>query len=323
MKHSIVKPILLTILFSAILSGQTYSIPDSSENIRVTLSAEISHKSVPLNRTFSLSVKVLWEGDQNRIEIVKIEEPILSNCEITGTSVSNRVTGTSGSQKAERKISYKLKPHSLGMAYIEEVLLTYKDRKTDKTYTLKTERLSVEVVDPVPENVHKSNLWILFLFLGVLITIVIISLFIIKKRSEGKIAPQPQRIIEEIYLEELKKSVDLKAKKTDEAFGVLSRLFRRYLSEKFGISATQLTTQQLLKKLEETDLDENTRRKCEKLFTTADVVKFSGHDATQSELEDGYTTVETILESNLSKMIEERQRAEQQISKGKKILKIF
>jgi len=50
--------------------------------------------------------------------------------------------------------------------------------------------------------------------------------------------------------------------------------------------------------LKQEGLDEGLVRKSELLLSRADVVKFSGQEAAQAELEEASTTVETILESH-------------------------
>jgi histidinol dehydrogenase len=54
------------------------------------------------------------------------------------------------------------------------------------------------------------------------------------------------------------------------------------------------------------------------LLNKADVIKFSGQEATQAELEEAYTTVETVFESHLAqakKEILENQEAQSQKKK--------
>ena len=291
---------------------------DMAETV-VSLSAFVESKKVPLNRTLEFTVQISWMGDLDLIEINELEEPVLANFEIVGTSSANRVSGISGGKKAVKEISYRLQPTTLGMGYIESVVLSYKELKTGKTRHLRTQRIGAEAVSPVPDRGERGKLWLWIVLGFVGIFGFSVFFFYVKKRSridDGE--EEIERIIEEAYLEELRETVDLKSADRREAFTILSKLFRRYLSEKYDISALEATTEELLKKIEQEGLDESLIRRCETLFSKADVVKFSGREAEQSEIEEAYTTVETILESHLAKLKERLLEEEERGKKRKK-----
>jgi len=291
------------LLFSSVYSQTDIQTDSIKTNVRagVTLSTSITTKEVPLNRTTCLTVKLVWEGNIDYVEINEIEEPVLSNLEIMGSSASNKTMDTEGGIKSVKEISYILQPVSLGMGYIETVGVSYDDKLSGKTYHLKTERIGIEAVSAVPEEgeIHISWLWIIG---GVIVIAVIgsgIYYFFRKKTVSEK--EEDIQIIEEKYLDELKEMVDLKSGDKNESFTILSKIFRRYLSEKYDISAMETTTDELLHLLASAELDEGLLRKSEKLFSKADIVKFSGKNATQAELDEAYTTVETILETYLAR----------------------
>ena len=121
---------------------------------------------------------------------------------------------------------------------------------------------------------------------------------LLRRKKPKEIISAP-RLLEEIFLDELK-GVDLKSRDIREQFSLLTKLFRLYLSKKYRISTLDATTQELVSLLKDQDLDETLIRKSENLFSKADLVKFSGQEATHSELADAYTTVESLLESNMA-----------------------
>ena len=287
----------------------------------VTLSATVESHEVPLNRVLNLTVSITWEGDIDMIEIGEIEEPILSGFDIVGTSSSNRVMGAAIGRKAVKEISYTLQPNTLGMGYIESVGIGYKDKKSGNSHHLKTQRLGVEIISPVPEEGGHHYNWI-YIVIAAFLTGTITIIYIIKKRKNRQDEkPVAERIIEEGYIKELKETVDLKIADKRDAFTVLSKLFKKYLKEKYDISALEATTEDLLRTLREEDFDESLIRICENLLVKADVVKFSGQEATQSELEEAYTTVETILESHLAQVKEKQRQAEEEQKSKRKIWK--
>ena len=306
------------------LGNPTQSDGDATSQTIVSLSASVDQKRIPLNRTVVFTVQITWEGDLDLINIGEAEEPVLSNFEIVGTSSANRVTGTAVGKKAVKEIAYTLQPTTLGMGYIEPVTLSYEDISTGKTHHLMTQRLGVEVISAMPEEGERRNVVFLIVVAGAfIIGAGLVVAFIIKKRALSEKREEiVERIVEETYLEELKESVDLKGVDRRESFATLSKLFRRYLSEKYDITALEATTQELLDTLAREELDEGLIRRCETLFNKADVVKFSGQDAAQAELDEAYTTVETILESHLAKAKEIQIGEEQKRSQKRKKKKI-
>lgn len=283
------------------------SIGSVQEETEVMLSAFVEPKQIPLNRHIVFTVRISWKGDLDLIEMGEVDEPLLSNFDIVGTSTANRVSGVSGGRQATKEITYTLQPKTLGMAYIESVRLSYEDKTSGKTHALRTQRIGVEVISPVRDAGDGSNLWYWIIPVCIVLFGFVSFLLIRFRRSEKKdIEEAVERIVEESYLEDLKNTVDLKAKDRREAFTVLTKIFRKYLSEKYQISALEATTAELLKMLADEGFDESLIRKCETLLTKADVVKFSGQEATQAELDEAYTTVETILESHLAKAKEKQ-----------------
>jgi hypothetical protein len=309
----------ITVIFLTFFSFRLFG-QNTSEKVEVALSANVESKRVPLNRPLVLTVRVSWEGDIDYIEINEIEEPILTNFEIVGTASSNRVVGTEDGRKAEKEIRYTLMPTTLGMGYIESVALSYLDKLSDQTYHLRTERIGVEIIAPVAEK-GKSPSFLIPLLFGLLIIgsgIIFVLRFRRMKADRTKEETVEDRILEEEYLETLKNSVDLKSSDKREMFSTLSNLFRKYLSEKYGIAALEATTDGLLKIMNENQAEENLIHKCSALLNKADVIKFSGQEATQAELDEAYTTVETVFEFHLAqakKEIQEKQEAQSQKKK--------
>ena len=302
--------------------AQTDLPADSAQNklrTAVTLSTQAESKQIPLNRTVRLTVQLSWEGDIDYIEISQIEDPVLTNLEIVGSSASNKIVDTRRGVKAVKEISYILQPISLGMGYIETVSVSYDDKLSGKTYHLNTKRIGVEAVAAVPEKGEIQLPWI-WMIAG--LTAVIMGCagiyYMYKKRTGAEEEEKEEQLLEEKYLDELKKEVKLSSGSKNEAFTVLSKLFRKYLSEKYEILALKATTDELLQLLSREDLEEELIDKSKALFSKADVVKFSGKTAKQAELDEAYTTVETILETHLDR---ERKLKEENEQKNRKSTK--
>ena len=280
----------------------------TAAELGVSVTSVIQSKQVPLNRNVEFIIRVAWEGPIDAVEIGEVLDPIFTNLDAIGGSSSNRVSGVPGGQRSVKEISYTLKPKTLGMAYIEPASISYTDRQTNLVHSLRTRRMAVEVVSPVPEKAAGIGLafWVLF---GALFTAgaVVGGWMVVRhKRLRTVSGAEPQPVLPgEEFLRLLKSTVDLRNPDRKEAFAALSKLFRRYMAETAGVAAASMATPELIRLLSERGTDEDFVRKCESVLSKADLTQFSGRDASQAELDEAYTIVETVLETRLA---EERKR---------------
>ncbi|MFQ5825482.1 MAG: BatD family protein [bacterium] len=272
-------------------------------NGRIKTSVRVNPKEVPQNRTVTYTVEISWQGDLDRYEIEKFENPVLTNLEIVGNSSSNWVGELAGVMQAVKTYEFVLKPLALGMAYIDGLIIEYKDKERDKSHRLVTNRLEVKVIDPIIEG--SSDL--LILTGAIILSLVVISGggFLILKRKKAREAEEQLRAsesipIEEKYLSELKEKVILQKNEIQESFSNLSKIIRKYLSERYQISALEITTQEILTDLKKIAVSERIIEAAEELLNSCDVAKFSGGQVERSGLERAYTLFEDILDRNKS-----------------------
>jgi len=289
----------------------------SNLNVQVTLSTRVLPKQVPLNRTAQLTVQMTWQGDLDLVKINEIDEPILTNFEVVGTASSHQISGTAEGRQSTKKILYTLKPKTLGMGYIESVTLRYTDQTTEKSHSLLTQRIGVEIVSPVSEPGEVKIPWLYILIGLILILGILISYLQIKKRAL-KQDEEPHVHIEETYLYELKNQCDLKDPDRQKTLSFVIKMIRRYLAEKYQISALEATTEDLIQLLTEHEVEEELVQKCEALLKKTDMIQFSGTEVTQSELDEAYTIVETTLEKQLAQTIESQKIEEEEKSKKRR-----
>jgi len=302
--------------FSGELSRVAARQPDVPE-IAVSLSASLDRDAVPLNRTALLSIRISWEGDLDRIGIGQLTDPVLENLTAVEAASSNRVVAETGTRRAVKEVSYTLKPKSLGMAYIEPLTLSYEDRSTGKVDNLKTPRLSLEVVEALPEP--DSRIFRVAAGAAAIVVLAaaaIISLGFFRKRKAAETPVEPAPLVEETYLQYLKTQVELGTGATGERFETSSRLLRRYLAAKYGLAAMEITTRELVEALPGVGLEAETAQRCAELLSTSDRVKFSGQEVSVEELQSALSTVRILLETNLSDA--RHRRDEEESTKGKR-----
>lgn len=288
------------------------------ENVQtaVKLSTRLEPAEVPLNREAVLTVTVTWSGDIDQIEIQSIEEPALTNFEIRGTATANRVEDVGGERRAVKEITYRLKPATLGMAYVESASLSYRDVPTGTIQHLMTRRIGVKAVAPVSENGNNAAFRVWLAAPAILLLLGIYLFLRAGKRRKTRDEQQEEPILEETYLQELKNSIDPETSQRSDAFTYLSKLFRRYLAAKFSIAALEVTSSDLIQLMVDEGLDEDLIDETSRMMQKADLVKFSAQDADPAELRDAYTTVETFFEEELARE-KERRLAESEETSGK------
>ena len=294
--------LLIIVLMNSFVIGQD-STDVNGLNSSIKVSALVNTKEVPLNRTITLTIKVSWVGGLDQYEIYEFDNPVVRNLEIIGTSSANRVTG-GHKPEAVKEYEFTLSPVSLGMAYIEPAIITYNDRVLEQNQRLVTNRLDVKVIDPVPEPGEAASIWI-FLVIGMFVigAGAVVYLLAQKKRNERKALEESEPVLplEEQYLQQLKEIVDLNAVELDvgKSFSKVSRLYRKYLAEKYNIQALETTTEEVNNALSESNVDERFFNSTQEILSACDLAKFSGGAGSKSELERVYTLIESNLERSL------------------------
>jgi len=292
------------IVITFILTGfaQDTTIVDHESTIKV--SARVNTKDVPLNRQLICSVIVEWSGDLKRYQVSEIENPIVENFEIIKTSAADRRLSEGGVAKAARIYEFVLQPKSLGMGYIENVIVQYIDNVTGEGESLITPRLNVKVIDAVPEPGSKG--WMIkWIALGVVLLAIFIFLWNWRKKVQERRRKEAEVVkvvaLEEEYLTQLRESVNLKSPelKINEAFWLLSKIARKYLSQKYQIPALESTTEKIIAELSEFELDQAMLNNIQEILTVSDLAKFAGSQGNRNELDRAYTLLEAILERNL------------------------
>lgn len=270
----------------------------------IGISAEVDKKEVPLNRQITCSVIVEWTGDIKRFQISNVENPIVENFEIIKTSAADRRLSEGGVAKAARIYEFVLQPQNLGMGYIENVVVKYIDNETGEGKSLMTSRLNVNVIDAVPEPGSKNWMikWIVLAF-------VLLAIFVFlwswrkkvqeRKRREAEVVKVVP--LEEEYLTQLRELIDLKSPEIQisNAFSALSKIARKYLSQKYQIPALESTTEKIIDDLSGYELDQAMLNNIQEILTVSDLAKFAGSEGNRNELDRTYTLLEAILERNL------------------------
>jgi len=293
------------LFFSREIFGQdSTSVKPLSDSGTIKALVRVDRREVPQNRVLYFTIEVNWQGDLDRYQIEEVETPLLSNLEIVGNASSNRVTDIDGVAHAVKTFEFELLPVSLGMAYIDGTVVSYRDLDNDKVHRLLTNRLQVEVIEPVSDSSSMRWPLIIFGFSGVML-FALGYLFIRKKRSDkaDKI-PVELTLLEDKYLNEIKSDVDLNSPDTVSAFSALAKHFKHYLSEKYHVPVPEVNCKEIAAEMNRHGIPNKVIEYAEEVLRTADVARFSGGQVEKSVLERAYTLVEEILKRNKTDFIE-------------------
>lgn len=287
---------VLVALGVALLTGHLWT-QERPSGARIGVSAEVDRTTVPLNRTVRLTVDVVWQGELDHFEIKPPEPPELTNLEVVGSASSNQVGEHAGMPQAIRTYAYTLRPLELGMAYIEPVILGYRERGDSLFQTLQTGRLQLTVTDPVPEE-GRTTIWFVAGF-SVVVAAAGVGVWLWRRRRTKPTAQIPEvKPIEVQYLEELRERVQPQSPDLDNDFAEISRVLRRFLAECYDLPAKGASTAELVAALNRTPLTQSQVQQIEEVLTICDVAKFSGGHGSEPELLRAYTLVETLLQEH-------------------------
>ena len=268
-----------------------------SASDEITLSARLDRTEVPLNREVTMEVEIRWQGAADAIQILTPDPPRITNLNLIATASENRVEARGEEMITIREYRFTFQPQALGMAYVDEIRLRYKDRDNQE-HVLETPRLQVKVVDPVPEP-RKSFVSPIAILATVLIVAGSLGAISWREYSEKKrareLAQKQEKSLEEIYHERLKESVDLASDDLPQQYAALSHLLRAYIRARLKLEDQIGTTEEMLQALERAETPLDTRSQVQEIFQACDVVKFSGASADPNQLARLYGMAEQII----------------------------
>ncbi len=274
--------------------------------VRVEIEAAAGSEEIPLNRLAVFTIKLKWQGRLPDIEFGPPEPPRLSNFTIAGSSSSNWVGVENGRPTSIKTFEYSLRPEGLGMGYVEGMRVSYLDKGTGENHSLYTSRVSMKVIDPVPEPDEAPlglALTIGLLFCAALVVLVFQLESRAKKKEAARLMATAEKPLEQEFLEELKNTINLNTTEMKEAFATLSRLLRRYLNRRYSIATQGVSTQEVVEAFRQATAaagrasDEQTTH-VEEVLQTCDLFKFSGEAGEPARLARVYALTENFLQMN-------------------------
>ena len=297
--------LIYSIIFFSFCRSFAQDTTGVTDESTIKVYAEIEHKQVPLNRNVKFTVRVEWMGDLGRFKISELEKHLIKNFDIYSTSSADRRLSEDGIAKASKVYEFILTPRSLGMGYVESVVVKYIDTETGEGHHLVTNRLDIEVVDSVPEaNTNGWTMDVIYYAVPAIVIFLILGIWLWKRKEKRKRQSAVVEVVplEDEFLTMLQESTNISSPELEfkESFATMSKILRKYLSQKYQIAALELTSDKLVHVLKENQLDESVVNSVEEILSLCDLAKFAGSEGERKDLDRVYTLIEEILEKNLA-----------------------
>jgi hypothetical protein len=279
------------------------------EPVTISLKTYVESNKVPLDRKVEFNVELSWIGELSRFHIDPLEQPALTNLVMEGSGSANKLEPLAdGRFRAVKTIMYQFTPLELGMAYINGMVIKYRDQITGEEDQLISQRVQVEIIDPVSRGNGSGFRAIIYIILLIIFfgSMIFFIIKYIQKRRRAAIAVPIKVCLPQEYLNRISQEIDPNNTNLAEMTIKLSSFFREYLSRDFQILAREGSTQEIVENLSSKDIHQADMEKLKNLFEKLDLVKFAGENIDPAEFSNIYGTIETFL-LNQKKIWDEQQ----------------
>lgn len=152
-----------------------------------------------------------------------------------------------------------------------------------------------------------ANYFLLYLLLGIVLVVVVFFLvrFVLRRRRtkrEQSLPIKPFYVVAYERLEDLK-AKDLPSKGLIKEYYIeLSGIVRRYIEDRFNIKAPDMTTQEFLWFLRDSDsLSDELKDLLKAFLTSCDLVKFAKYGPTRQEMDHSFSSAKKFIDATVPK----------------------
>lgn len=263
----------------------------------VKISARLVKDEIPMNRDVHLIVSASWNGASNEIKFFPIDPPTTTNLKLVSTSTANIVQSDKDGVSSIRQYEFIFRGETLGMAYIDEVILRYHDADLQEN-VLRTARLPLKIIDPVRENsgLTTENVILILVFFGLFGAIFTFYYWKKKNRDETGDEPLPVKSNFQEAVDDLRDKINLQTSDINGQYAEISRIMWRYLRHRFDLQPAVGTTEELMRKLEANKVSLDDRAALQEMMQACDLAKFSGGGTDPNQLVRIYEIAKQLVE---------------------------
>lgn len=293
------KQTVFFVIFSLLMVVNLAATPTDSTESKIQLRTYLADENVPLNREVVYHVELSWPGQLDRYHILEAGEPVLTNLKLRGSGSANNFSlDAQGNPISKKTITYYFVPRSIGMAYVDGVIIKYEDKLSGLKESLMSQRLGVKIIEAVPEAGNKPEMSTIILFLLAALFLLVVAYFIkryygIRKKQKEMLAQKPPTL-EDSYLLRLQEEIKVNNKDVSARFVGLSRMLQDYFKEKFNLRLSA-DFEKIKEELYKRNLNETELNKIKAFYEQAELNKFAGEEISENDYHLFYDTVELLL----------------------------
>ena len=297
----------LLISFLLILCSSTAAEETADSKLPVTVQASVDRTAVSIGDRIRYTIEV-EAGKEIEVRIAEFGENLE---DFSVRDFGSSKGGFWGKQKLTQW--YVLDIYEAGTYTIPAVTVSY--RTGDEEWMeVVSDEIIVEVKSLLDGEVETAeirdiqgplsayNVNLLYIALAVLIAVAIIVAIVLflRKRKRRKEIIVPLRPAHEIAFEafeELVKKDLLRNGRIDEYYFELSNIVRHYLENRFQLRAPEMTTEEFLSTLRQTDkLQADHKALLREFMSHCDMVKFAKYHPAENEIESSYESARRLVE---------------------------
>lgn len=110
--------------------------------------------------------------------------------------------------------------------------------------------------------------------------LIVLTVFLVKRRrGKGSESAEPAHIVALRKLDALRGQEHWAPEKQKQFWSAVTDILREYIASRYGVSAPEMTSREIMEALEKIGVEEPLREGLDRLFSTADYVKFAKHTA--------------------------------------------
>ena len=286
----------LTFVLSLILAIIAATGPAFADGL--SLSQALDKTETPFEETVELTLTLSWPGPQSAYLFTKPLQPAVDRMKIQKFSSTISSTGTGADEITTKIYKYTLKPEASGMGYIQPVTIEYLTWPDSIPGQVVSEPMGVVILDPVSiveeKNLPVTTIVIIIVVVMALAAAVAVYLFI---KSKKKKDCEPVLTAQQKFLEKLAKlkqevGSDLKRFQTG-----LYKILIEYLNEVYNLELAGLSSQDIVDKLNEIEIDSSVKGKITGWLMRAEKEKFTPQSHAPGETIRLEAEIRTFFES--------------------------
>jgi hypothetical protein len=263
----------------------------------VTVDAKIDSLELLIGEQAKVTLEVSLDANR-RLQMPLLKDTLVTGVEIVDVAKPDTQMLNAGKRMLVKQ-EYTVTSFDSALYYLPPFQVKVDDKVfLSKSLALKVYSVPVDTLHPEqffgPKEIHAVPLtWddvkalvgliVLLLAMGTLATFLTVRYrnnkpIIRRVKVEPKLLPHQQALKE---IEEIKANRTLQANDPKAYYTALTEALRRYMVERFGFDAMEMTSTEIIEHLQHTDSQSISELK--ELFTTADLVKFAKHAPMMNE----------------------------------------